>query len=409
MSAEKGKFVILVGDGLGDYPQDRLDGRTPLEAAVTPHMDLVASKGLLGFTQTVPLGCEPGSDIANLSLLGYDPLVYHTGRAPFEAISMGIRLGEGDVAFRCNLVHLDRLEGERFRMRSYSAGHIKSEEARPLIAALNARMERSDLTFYPGVSYRHILIWKGADPSVTTRPPHDLTGQEVTPLLDPNGESRAVAEVVRRSWPILADHPVNQARLHKGQPPADSIWLWGQGKTPSLPSFEERFGLKGGVISAVDLIKGIGLAAGLAALSVPGITGYLDSNFRGKAGKALDFLKDNDLVYVHVEAPDETSHEGSLEKKIQAIELFDREVVGPVLEGLKDFPLWSLMIATDHFTPLRVMTHTAEPVPFAVLRSQDLTKEGRKRGFGEREAYEGEVAMLKAHQLMPWFLKKNSA
>ncbi|MEW6186838.1 MAG: cofactor-independent phosphoglycerate mutase [Thermodesulfobacteriota bacterium] len=398
------KYVILVGDGMGDYPQDELDGRSPLEGAATPHMDLIASRGILGWAQTVPADCEPGSDIANLSLLGYDPLIYHTGRAPFEAISLGLRLQERDVAFRCNLIHLEHQEQGLVKMGSYSAGHISTEEGRLLITDLNEFLKGPDLAFYPGVSYRQILIWRGADPSIRTIPPHDLTGQDVTSLLDPEGESKEIVTLIRRSWPFLEKHPVNQVRQEKGQITANSIWLWGQGKSPSMPSFRERFGLRGGVISAVDLLKGIGLAAGLKPIFVPGITGYLDTNFRGKAEKALDFLEGNDLVFVHVEAPDEASHEGNLEKKIQAIEFFDREVVGTMMEGLKRFESWSLLVVTDHFTPVQVMTHTREPVPLAVLRSEDESRKIRKRGFGERSAYEGEVAFLKGDQIMPWFL-----
>jgi 2,3-bisphosphoglycerate-independent phosphoglycerate mutase len=408
MNSDHRKYIILVGDGMGDYPQDELEGRTPLEAAHTPHMDRIASRGILGWAQTVPSSCEPGSDIANLSLLGYDPLTYHTGRAPFEAVSMGIPVQEGEVAFRCNLVHLEHQGNDRVKMGSYSAGHISTEEARILITDLKVFMKEPDLSFFPGVSYRHILIWPGADPALRTIPPHDLTGQDITAYLQPEGELEPVVDLIRRSWPFLSRHPVNQTRQEKGQVPANSIWLWGQGKTPTMPSFGERFGLRGGVISAVDLLKGIGLAAGLEPLLVPGMTGYLDTNFRGKAEKALAFLEGNDLVYVHVEAPDEASHEGSLEKKIQAIEAFDREVVGPVLEGLNRFEAWSLLIVTDHFTPIQVQTHTREPVPVAVLRSEDDHRNVRKRGFCERSAYEGDVAFLKANQIMPWFLGKDT-
>ncbi len=405
MNSKGRKFIILVGDGMGDYPQDSLEGKTPLEAAYTPQMDAVASRGIMGWAQTVPSTCEPGSDVANLSLLGYDPLVYHTGRAPFEAVSMGIRLKEGDVAVRCNLVCLDHQGRETVKMNSYSSGHISTEEARILINDLNQFLNHSGLSFFPGVSYRHILVWSGADPSVRTIPPHDLTGQDITDYLNPEGESGSIVKLIRQSWPFLSQHPVNKARQERGLLPANSIWLWGQGKTPKMPSFLDRFGLRGGVISAVDLLKGIGLSAGLESLFVEGITGYLDTNFRGKADKALSFLADKDLVYVHVEAPDEASHEGSQEKKIQALEAFDREVVGPVLEGLSRFKAYSLLIVTDHFTPVQVMTHTREPVPFAILFSEDQPRPARKRGFSERSAFEGEVSFLKGDRLMPWFLQ----
>jgi len=405
MSPEKRKYVILVGDGMGDYPQEALDGKTPLEAAHTPYMDKTASQGIMGWAQTVPSACEPGSDIANLSLMGYDPLNYHTGRAPLEAVSMGIRLKDEDVAFRCNLVYLDHQGNDAVTMGSYSAGHISTEEAGILIHDLKGFLAHPDLSFYPGVSYRHILVWSGADPSVHTKPPHDLTGQDVTAYLNSKGELGPIVDLIRRSWPFLSRHPINQNRLERDLVPANSIWLWGQGKTPEMPSFLEKFGLRGGVISAVDLLKGIGLSAGLESLFVEGMTGYLDTNFRGKAEKALDFLAEKDLVYVHVEATDEASHEGSLEKKIQAIEAFDREVVGPVLMGLNRFETFSLMIVTDHFTTVQVMTHTREPVPFAIFCSEEQSRPSRKRGFSERAALEGEVSFLKGDQLMPWFLR----
>jgi len=404
MGSENRKYIILVGDGMGDYPQEAFDGKTPLEAAYTPNMDAVASKGIMGWVQTIPSGYEPGSDIANLSLLGYDPLVYHTGRAPLEAVSLGVRLKEKDVAFRCNLVYLDHRPDDSVVMTSYSAGHITTEEARLLINGLNDFLALPALSFYPGVSYRHILVWAGADPSPKTLPPHDLTGREVTTYLNSKGDLGPIVELMRQSWPYLSQHPLNEARQERGLLPANSIWLWGQGKTPAMPTFLERFSLRGGMISAVDLLKGIGLCAGLESLFVEGMTGYLDTNYRGKAEKALSFLNEKDLVYVHVEAPDEASHEGSLEKKIRAIEAFDREVVGPVLEGLVRFEACSLMIITDHFTPIQIMTHSREPVPFSVLCSEDRSRPHRKRGFSERSAFEGEVSFLKGYHLMPWFL-----
>jgi 2,3-bisphosphoglycerate-independent phosphoglycerate mutase len=404
METEKRKYIILVGDGMGDHPQEPLEGQTPLEASHTPHLDGLAARGIMGWAQTIPSGCEPGSDTANLSIMGYDPLVYHTGRAPLEAVSLGIRLTEEDVAFRCNLVNLDQLGDQKMVMNSYSAGHITTEEARILINDLNDFLAHPDLCFYPGVSYRHILVWSGADPSAKTLPPHDLTGQEVSTYLNSQGDLEPIMDLMRRSWPFLRQHPVNQARQERGLLPANSIWLWGQGKTPVMAPFLERFGLQGGVISAVDLLRGIGLSAGLESIFVEGITGYLDTNYQGKVEKALTFLSQKDLVFVHVEAPDEASHEGSLEKKIQAIEAFDREIVGPVLEGLERFKAFSLLVITDHFTPIQIMTHTREPVPLTVFCSEDHSRSFRKRGFSERAALEGEVSFPKGDLLMSWFL-----
>ncbi|MBI5582756.1 MAG: phosphoglycerate mutase, partial [Deltaproteobacteria bacterium] len=294
MPLESKKYVLLVGDGMGDYPLEELDGKTPLEAARTPHMDRLAARGILGWVQTVPPACEPGSDIANLSLMGYDPLVYHTGRAPLEAASQGLQLQGEEVAFRCNLVHLEKKDPERFFMGSYSAGHISSEEGRILIEALNEGLKGPALTFYPGVSYRHLLVWNGGDPAVKTRPPHDLTGQDVTEYLFDQGALAPVVDLMRRSWPILEGHPVNRERIKQGKLPADSIWLWGQGKQPAMPPFLEQYGRKGGIISAVDLLRGIGTCLGWKILSVPGITGYLDTNYQGKAEKTLEALQDLD-------------------------------------------------------------------------------------------------------------------
>jgi 2,3-bisphosphoglycerate-independent phosphoglycerate mutase len=398
------KYVILVGDGMGDYPLEELDGRTPLEAAQTPRMDQLAAQGILGWVQTIPPACEPGSDVANLTLMGYDPLVYHTGRAPLEAASQGVRLQGAEVAFRCNLVHLEKPGADRFVMGSYSAGHISSEEGRMLIEALNQGLNGPALTFYPGISYRHLLVWDGGDPSVKTSPPHDLTGQDVTDYLFDKDALASVVDLMRRSWAILENHPVNRERVKQGKLPANSIWLWGQGKQPAMPSFLEKYGLKGGIISAVDLLRGIGTCLGWEILPVPGITGYLDTNYRGKAEKTLAALNDLDLVFVHVEAPDESSHEGSLENKIRAIEDFDREIVGRVWEGLKSFEDYALMVVTDHFTPISLMTHTREPVPMLVYRSADSPRNPRARGFSERSAIEGEVAFPKGDELMRWFL-----
>ena len=391
---------------MGDYPQEVLDGKTPLEAARTPHLDALSSKGLMGWAQTIPVGCDPGSDIANLSLLGYDPQVYHTGRAPLEAVSMGVHLKDEDVAFRCNLVCLDHEPHGAIRMESYSAGHITTEEAGIIVKGLGPYFNDPELSFYPGVSYRHILVWPKTDPKAKTLPPHDLTGQDVRSFLYSEGALKPIVDLMRRSWDFLKNHPINQQRQARGQIPANSIWLWGQGRTPVMPSFKERFGLQGGIISAVDLLKGIGLSAGLESLVVEGMTGYLDTNYRGKGQEAINFLEEKDLVYVHVEAPDEASHEGSLEKKIQAIEDFDQKVVGTILEGLPSFEAVSLLVITDHYTPIKVMTHTREPVPFCVFRSEDERRPRRNRGFSERSAFEGEVSFPKGDLLMPWFLRE---
>ncbi|MFN3535544.1 MAG: 2,3-bisphosphoglycerate-independent phosphoglycerate mutase, partial [Desulfatiglandales bacterium] len=319
------KHVILVGDGMADYPISSLGQKTPLEVANTPFMDLIAS-GEIGLVKTIPEGMEPGSDVANLSILGYDPKRYHTGRAPLEAASKGIRLSPNQTAFRMNLVSLSFGKDNTITMLSHSGGDIGQREALELLHTLQERLSRDGIQIHPGVAYRHLLLWENAPPDLPNIPPHDHLGEDIRKFLeDPAGDP--LWELVRSSWEILPDHPVNKRRKESNLLPANSIWLWGQGKAPLLSPFEELFGVKGAVISAVDLVKGLGFSLGLEVIEVPGATGYLDSNFKGKADKAIEALEELDFVFLHVEAPDEASHGGDLEKKIRAIEVFDREVV----------------------------------------------------------------------------------
>ncbi len=362
------KYIILVGDGMGDMPQEALGGKTPLEHAATPHMDRLAQKGLIGLAQTIPPGKDPGSDTANMSLFGYDPAIYHTGRAPIEAAAMAVELGQDDIAFRCNLVTLD-WQADATIMAEYSAGHIDSESAAKLIQALQAGLGREGLAFYPGVSYRHLLVWRNGPLDAATVPPHDRSGQPVDDVLDAGGDLGAVNELTRASWPLLQEQPVNLERIEAGQPPANSIWLWGQGTKPSYITYQERFGLSGLVVSAVDLVKGLGVLAGLEAVEVPGATGWLDTNYAGKVAAALNGLRDGDVVYLHVEAPDEASHAGDLELKLKAIELFDSQIVGPLLEGLAGLGEHRILLATDHFTPLSTRTHGSQAVPYVLWDS----------------------------------------
>ncbi|MFH2124968.1 MAG: cofactor-independent phosphoglycerate mutase, partial [Pseudomonadota bacterium] len=327
------KYLILVGDGMGDLPLAELDGRTPLQAASTPNMDRLAREGVLGLTQTVPPGKEPGSDTANMSLLGYDPAIFHTGRSPIEAAAMGVDLAPGEIAFRCNLVTLDHTGGQTV-MAEYAAGHIDSPTAARLIESLDRELGREGLRFYPGVSYRHLLVWKDGPLKASTVPPHDRSGQSVDDVLNGGGGLELVTELTRASWPLLKDHPANAERVAQGKPPANSVWLWGQGTKPSFTTYRDRFGLGGVAISAVDLIKGLGVLAGLDPVEVEGATGWLDTNYAGKVAAALRGLEQGDVAYVHVEAPDEASHGGDLKLKMQAIEDFDRLAVGPLMQGL---------------------------------------------------------------------------
>jgi 2,3-bisphosphoglycerate-independent phosphoglycerate mutase len=367
------KYILLVGDGMGDYPIEELGGKTPLEAAATPHLDRLAGCGRMGMVPTIPPGMEAGSDVANMSLLGYDPARYHTGRAPLEAASMGVRLTPDEVALRCNLVTL-AVDGQGVTiMQDYSAGHVSTEEAHQLVADLQPAVADTPLTLYPGVSYRHLLVWAGGRVDVITTPPHDITGEPVARYQELYQQEAHLVDFIQRARAILADHPVNQARKAAGKSPANAVWLWGQGKAPSMPTLKERFGLTGAMISAVDLLKGLGVYAGLEPLAVAGATGYLDTNYAGKVSAALKALETGNFVYVHIEAPDEAGHEGSLPKKLQAIEAFDANVVGPLLEGARRFPRVRLLVVTDHFTPISRRTHVKDPVPFLLL--EDLHRE----------------------------------
>jgi len=396
------KYVLLVGDGMADYPLADLGGKTALEAAHTPHMDRIASCRI-GLVKTVPTGVSPGSDVANLSLLGYDPTLCLTGRAPFEAASMGVPLGDRDVAFRMNLVTLDPRSDREIWMVSHSSGDITTPEGRAIVETLQRDLVMPDIEIHAGVAYRHLLVWKDGPLQAETIPPHDVLEQNMASYLNAGSGDRVV-EVIRRSWEILKGHPVNLARQQKGLHQANSIWLWGQGKALQIPRFEEKFGLKGGVISAVDLLRGIGVYSGLRPIRVEGATGYLDTNYAGKAKEALAALRDLDFMFVHVEAPDEASHNGSVREKLQAIEAFDEQVVGPVLAGLEHFPEYRVMVASDHFTPISIRTHASDPAPFAWASKEELAL-GKKGGaFTEAFARASGIFYERGCDLMPSFL-----
>lgn len=397
------KYIVLLGDGMGDYPLAELGDKTPLQYARTPNMDRLAKEGTIGLVDTIPEGFTPGSDVANLSVLGYNPHEFYAGRGPLEAANMGIELGPDDVAFRCNLVTLS--EGPDIRMDDFTADHISSAEAREIILTLQAEIGNETFQFYPGVGYRHLLVWRGGDASPKTTPPHDITAREVAPYLPTGGENDVLLDLMARSKPVLQDHPVNRDRLAKGKKAANAIWPWGQGKAPAMVPMTEKYQLRGGVISAVDLLNGIGVYAGLDVLHVEGATGYIDTNYRGKGKKALECLKDRDFVFVHVEAPDEMGHEGNVYGKIKAIEDFDELVVGTVLNGLSAFDTWRVLVLCDHPTPIALKTHVADPSPFVVLSSS--AKENRKNGAGysEREAKNSGILVSPGYQLMDVFIR----
>lgn len=359
------KYVVILGDGMSDYPIKELENRTPLMAARTPNMDYIAGHASnYGIAKTTLENLPAGSDVANLSALGYDPSKYYTGRGPLEAGSMGVSLKKTDIAFRCNLITI-----KDEKIEDYSAGHITSAEAAELMKFLDEKLGNDRIKFYPGISYRHLLVIDGFTPDTVCTPPHDVLGQPAKDNL-PKGEGhQTIIDLIERSRELLKDHPINLKRIAMGKNPANSIWPWGQGKTPSMPLFKEKYGIEGSVISAVDLIKGLGVFAGLNVIDVPGATGYLDTDYNAKARYALESLNERDFVFIHVEAPDEASHEGKLKEKIKAIEDLDAKVVGPVLEGMKKFGEYKIMIMPDHPTPLSIKTHARDPVPFAIFHS----------------------------------------
>lgn len=366
---------------MADLPHEAFGGKTVLEAADIPNMDALARKGELGLVDTVTPGFPPGSDVTNLAILGCDPRLYYTGRAPLEAASIGVTLAGEDVAFRCNLVTLED-RGFDVLMGDYSAGHIATPDAKVLIEFLDEHFRSEGVRFYTGKSYRHLCVLGGIDPVLETTPPHDIMGQPIRAHL-PKGEgAEKIRDLMTRSRPLLAQHSHNRGL----KTPVDQIWLWGQGRAPTIPKFEEAFGLRGAVVSAVDLIKGIGKYMGLEVIEVPGATGFLDTNYAGKVDAAAAFLEcGGDFVFVHVEAADECGHNGIPEDKKRAVEDFDAKVVGPILRRLAALGEYRLLILPDHYTPLSTRTHLGRPVPFILATSSDRS-DIRPGGYSEQEA-----------------------
>ena len=380
----KEKYCIILGDGMADEPLAELSGLTPLEAAHTPNMDYIALEGAMGLLKTVPDGFAPGSDIANLSVLGYDPTVCYTGRGALEAVSMGISLGDDDVAYRCNLVTI-----ENDILDDFNAGHITSEEGAQLLASLNNHL--SGMVCHPGISYRNLLIVPGGQGCEST-PPHDITGQSIGNYLPKGPDAERLLDAMRISTEVFATHPVNLDRVKKGKKPATSIWPWSGGKRPEMRSFQVMTGLTGGIISAVDLLNGIGTYAGMEIIKVPGATGFIDTDYQAKARYAIEALKRLDFLFIHVEAPDEAGHMGSIEEKVKAIERVD-EMIGTIMKEFNG----RIAVLPDHPTPIRIKTHTAEPVPFAILgKDKDDTTR-----FSEKEGAKGMYGLLAGTDLIP--------
>jgi len=400
------KYVVIIGDGMADRPVKGLGSKTPLQKAFKPNMDRLVLEGIIGKVRTIPAGFHPGSDIANLNILGYNPMEFYSGRAPLEAASIGIKLERDDVAYRCNLVTLKfNKDKTKAVMEDYSGGHITTEDARELINDINRGIGTEQISFYAGVSYRHIMVWSSGALNNECIPPHDITGKDITDYLPVGDGEDVLRGLMLKSTDILISHPVNRERIKRGDKPANSIWLWGQGKKLSLPTFRQKYSLDGALISAVDLMKGIGIYAGFEILGVPGITGYLDTNYVGKAEAALKALEKVDLAYIHVEAPDEAGHSGNYNDKVKAIEDFDALVVGTVLRGIESFDEYRILLLPDHATPIEVRTHTDEPVPFVIYDSRIKRK---NEGVAFDESITGRKDILvfeEGYKLMEYFIK----
>ncbi len=402
------KYLVMLCDGMADEPNEALGNSTPMEKANKPCMDSLAAKAEVGIVKTVAEGLKPGSDVANLSVLGYEPAVYYSGRSPLEAASIGIDLKDTDVTLRCNLVTLsDEEDYEKKTILDYCADDISSEEAKILIEYIQEKLGNDKFRFYPGVSYRHCLVWSNGNPhpGVLT-PPHDITGKVITDYIPKGDAVDELYDLMKKSYDLLKDHPVNKARIARGKRPANSIWLWGEGTKPLLDNFSEKFGKKGSMISAVDLLKGIAICAGMNSVDVEGATGYLDTNFDGKCKAAIEEFKNGaDLVYIHVEAPDECGHRGEIENKVKAIEMIDEHILAPVVEFLRGYDDFAVLVCPDHPTPLSIRTHTSTPVPYLIYDSKNEIDSGVKV-FCEKEARETGNYIEKGFTMMNYFLTK---
>ncbi len=403
------KYVVVLCDGMADYPVPALGGKTPMMVAKKPHIDALAAKAEVGLVRTVAPGLKPGSDVANMSVLGFDPHRFYTGRSPLEAASIGIDMKDSDVSLRTNLVTLSD-KGEPFAdkvIEDYCADDISTGEARQLIEAVQAAFGGGEYDYYTGVSYRHCLIWHGGTTELgNMTPPHDITGKVIGPHLSTVETARPLLEMMEKSFELLKDHPVNKARVAAGRRPANCIWLWGEGKRPALQPFEALYGIKGGMVSAVDLLKGIANCAGMEVAEVPGATGYIDTDFEGKAKAALDLLTRNDLVYVHFEAPDECGHRNEPENKVKAIEMIDSRVLPILEEGLEQYEDYKILLLPDHPTPIVTRTHASDPVPY-LLYQKSAPKTGVD-SINEETAKATGIYMENGPAMMPHFLGQDA-
>jgi 2,3-bisphosphoglycerate-independent phosphoglycerate mutase len=401
------KYVIIHGDGMADWPCDELGGKTPLEAAYKPHMDLVATRGTMGLVATIPDGMPPGSDVGTMTMLGYDPAQYHTGRAPIEAASQRISLGPDDVVFRMNLVSLQPGSDSRAIMHDFTSGHISSAEAAEIVNDIRRELAMDGMEFFNGVGYRHLMVWRGGPGSTCLTPPHDITGKPIESYLPSGDGAERLSHLMLRTAEILRDHPVNRERQAEGKTTATSVWFWGQGKRPAIPTLKERFGVDGSVISAVDLVNGLGRLAALNVITVPGATGFLDTDYAAKARYGLESLKSHDFLLLHIEAPDEAGHMGRPDLKVEALERIDQLILGPMLRELPDLDDFTLLLMPDHSTPSTLKTHSNEPVPFAIVKANELGGSVAQASVGvttrrytEAEAARTEVLVSAGHRLI---------
>ncbi len=392
------KYAIIVPDGAADEPLEEFGNKTVLEAAETPNMDKISTEGRQGLVQTVPTNMEPGSDVAQMSLLGYDPNKYYSGRAPIEAAARDIKLSLNDWVFRCNLVTI--ADG---KMVDHSAGHISTTEAAKLINELEEQLGSKQINFYAGISYRHLLVFRGMDFDVQTYPPHDFIGKPIKKILPRGAGADILIDLMARSQQLFDGHDINKVRKDLGENQVSSIWLWGQGKKARLDSFQKKFGLRGAAITAVDLVRGLAKLIGFDLINVPGATGFVDTNYQGKGSAAIKALEKYDLVFIHIEAPDEASHEGNPEMKKKAIEQIDKHIVGPVLQALQNYERWRVLVLPDHPTPIRSCAHSGEAVPFAMAGSgiSGILHEP----FSEPNAAKSGLRVDKGFELMEYFLK----
>ncbi|MBE6823789.1 MAG: cofactor-independent phosphoglycerate mutase [Ruminococcaceae bacterium] len=401
------KYLVMLCDGMSDEPFAQLDNKTPMQKAYKPCMDSLAQKGEVGLVKTVQDGMKPGSDVANLAVLGYEAKRYYSGRSPLEAASIGIDLKATDVTFRCNLVTLsDESEYSDKTMVDYCADDISSAEANVLIEYIQENLGNDEFSYYPGVSYRHCLVWdNGKMEGLSLTPPHDITDRPIKEYIPQGENSTALYDMMVKSYELLKDHPLNIERIKRGKRPANSIWLWGEGTKPALDSFYSKFGVHGSMISAVDLLKGIAICADMNSVDVEGATGYIDTNFEGKCKAAIDEFKNGqDLVYIHVEAPDECGHRGEAENKVKAIELIDNKILSPVVEFLRSYDDFAVLVCPDHPTPLCIKTHSSDPVPYLIYSSR-----GELDGvpaFTEEIAQSTDNFISEGFTMMDYFLTK---